>query len=202
MGRICVMAKAPVAGQVKTRLARSLGDEGALVAHIELAERTLGCVERTGFDVELWIGEACDTPLVATWCERYDLVLMKQPVGDLGVRMLAALDKAVVEKTSALIIGTDIPTLTPVYLLQAMSALDDADLVLGPVEDGGYCLIGAKRSYPQLFNDMLWSTSGVYAETVRRAQEAKLRLHAMPELWDVDRLSDWERYLDYRKRAG
>jgi len=63
---------------------------------------------------------------------------------------------------------------------------DGADVVIGPVEDGGYVLIGLARPQPRLFADMPWSTSTVRDATLRRAAELGLHVVVLKELWDVD----------------
>jgi glycosyltransferase A (GT-A) superfamily protein (DUF2064 family) len=67
--------------------------------------------------------------------------------------------------------------------------------VLGPASDGGYWLIGLRRSRPALFHNMPWSTDQVFAETLRRADAAHLRVHRLRELVDVDTIEQWQKFL-------
>ena len=87
---------------------------------------------------------------------------------------------------SPIVIGSDCPVLDAAYLRSAAVAVARADLVTGPVADGGYVLIGMRQPRPELFLRMAWSTSTVHAETLARAKTAGLRTIVLSELWDVD----------------
>ena len=95
----------------------------------------------------------------------------------------------------AIIIGTDCPLMSPAYIAQAESALETADVVLGPAEDGGYVLIGCKRAEPALFRDIDWGTDQVLEQTLRAASQAQRSVAVLDTLWDVDRPEDWQRFL-------
>jgi rSAM/selenodomain-associated transferase 1 len=88
------------------------------------------------------------------------------------------------------IVSSDSPTLPRAVFDEAFAALDDHDLVLGPTLDGGYYLIGLKQAQPHLFEGIAWSTAVVYAQTLERAAERGLRVHATPEWHDVDGVAD------------
>ena len=77
---------------------------------------------------------------------------------------------------------------------EAISRLGRADAVLGPVEDGGYCLIGMNAPHPTLFRSIEWSTHGVVEQTLERAAEAGLRVALLDTLWDVDDYADYLRW--------
>ena len=110
--------------------------------------------------------------------------------------MLAALEAA---RGPALVIGTDCPALRPEHLRAAADALvSGVDVVVVPVDDGGYALIGMRKPQPRLFADMPWSTAGVMAETRRRLTGLSLSWREPARLWDVDRPEDLERL----KREG
>ena len=66
-------------------------------------------------------------------------------------------------------------------------------MVLGPSDDGGYYLIGVRRLYPELFDDMPWSTPQVYDETLKRTAESGLRVASLPAWYDVDTPAEFER---------
>jgi len=189
---IAVLAKAPVAGFAKTRLIPELGAHGAAA----LQEAT----------TELAVEAACGASLgpVTLWCTpddrhvsfrelaaRLPLMLARQPDGDLGRRMLTAMESA---KGPVLVIGTDCPALTADHLIAAAEALQrGADVVALPVEDGGYALIGSRVPQPALFEAMPWSTAEVMGETRRRIVTAGLRSYELPLLWDVDVPADLDR---------
>jgi rSAM/selenodomain-associated transferase 1 len=186
---VAILAKAPLPGLAKTRLIPALGREGAALLQARLIARTLAtaCAAAIG-PVRLW--GAPDEAHFRELVRRHPVELARQAGGDLGARMLAALRPA----CPALVIGTDCPALEPKHLQHAAEALRDrADAVIIPAEDGGYVLIGLRRSQPDLFADMPWGTATVTAETRRRAAALGLAVHELPALWDVDVPQDLER---------
>ena len=88
------------------------------------------------------------------------------------------------------------------YVAQAEAALDTADVVVGPAEDGGYVLIGLKRAEPALFRGIDWGTDQVLEQTLGAASQAHCSIAMLATLWDVDRPEDWQRFLalDPRKQ--
>ena len=187
MKRLAIFARAPVLGQVKTRLAAKIGEQNALAAYRELVTSTLTALgPGTGmFAPEIWVaGESED---VDEWRARFPVFV--QPPGDLGTRMAAAFEAGVTA-----LVGCDIPPLTASYVDDALAALADADLVLGPTEDGGYCLIAMPAPHPEVFADIPWSTKDVLAATRRAA--AHLRVTVLAPLWDVDDATGLARWRD------
>jgi uncharacterized protein len=189
---IAILAKAPVAGFAKTRLAPALGLEGAASLQARLVARAVAtaCAAATG-RVTLWGAPDVAHPLFAMLAARHQLRLARQGDGDLGARMLAA---AAAADGPALVIGTDCPLLEPQHLRDAATHLrQGSDAVLIPAEDGGYVLIGLNRPQPRLFADMAWSASNVLAETRRRLAEDRLTVRELPVLWDIDFAGDLAR---------
>ena len=122
-------------------MARVVGDDVALAVYDRLLTRTLVRLApgRGRFEPEIWLeGTTSDARFKG-------FRVIPQPQGDLGSRMAAAFDAGVTA-----LVGTDIPVLTAGYVDRALAALDDVDLVIGPVEDGGYCLIAMKAPHPRV----------------------------------------------------
>src|SRR6202011_100262 len=189
---LAILAKAPVAGSVKTRLIPALGAAGAAALHARLIERTVetACAAAVG-PVTLWVTPAPPHPCFAALASHFPIALAVQPEGDLGARMLAACEAAA---GPAIVIGSDCPALTPSHLRQAADVLRDGhDVVVIPAEDGGYVLIGSRQPQPELFTGMTWSTDQVMAQTRRRLAHADLTWRELPPLWDVDRPEDLAR---------
>jgi rSAM/selenodomain-associated transferase 1 len=186
---IAILAKAP--GLAKTRLQSVLGEEGTAALQARLIARTLETARAAGTGpVTLWASPDTTHPALRTIALRPGLSLARQPEGDLGERMRVALASA----CPALVIGTDCPALTADHLRAAADVLRSGiDVVVVPVEDGGYALIGAREAYPQLFNDLAWSTATVMADTRRRMTETDLTWRELEQLWDVDVPEDLER---------
>ncbi len=191
-----VFAKAPVAGAVKTRLIPALGARGAARLQARLTRFTLERVAAaTSGPIELWCAPDAHHPFFARCRREYPLTLHTQPNGDLGTRMhhaLACTLSAGAERV--LLVGTDCPARGPGDLYAACAALrTGAQIVLGPVDDGGYTLIGIRQSVPEVFAGIPWGTDEVLACTRRRLAERGLRAVELPLTWDVDRAADLER---------
>jgi hypothetical protein len=154
-----------------------------------LLARTLivACEAATG-PVTLWV-----TPDESSFRELVrglPIRLARQPSGDLGARMSAA----VAEEAPVLIIGTDCPVLKARHLRDAAGLLrDGADAVLIPAEDGGYVLIGMRSPHPGVFTGVTWSSPAVLAQTRQRLRDLNLGLAEFPPLWDIDVPQDLER---------
>ncbi len=194
--RLAVFARFPEPGRVKTRLIPALGPEGAARLHTEMARHTLGRVDELErmrpVSVEVWFAGGDAVRMRTAFGERR---YRPQPEGDLGVRMASAFEAILSTSRSAAIIGTDCPALNATILAEALDALDDHDLVLGPATDGGYYLIGLRRPVPELFDQMPWGTSTVLDETMARADRLGLSVHRLAALDDVDEPGDlpaWE----------
>jgi uncharacterized protein len=184
---LIVFAKAPVAGEAKTRLIPELGADGAARLAHWLLERTL----RTAIDSGVGPLELCaapDTshPAIAAWAGQPGVTLAVQGEGDLGARMARALDRALQIHRRALLFGTDAPRLDATVLRQAMRSLDTHDAVFVPAVDGGYALVGLRRPVPQLFDAMPWSTSRVMACARERLQASGLDHAELAPLHDID----------------
>jgi rSAM/selenodomain-associated transferase 1 len=191
VARIQVFAKAPTAGHVKTRLFPAIDGKAAALLHRRLVRHALetACDAAPG-RVELHCSPSTDHPFFAKCAVRHDLALLRQCEGDIGVRMAYAL-RAAAPDNLLLLIGTDCPARTVADLLAAIEALESGcDAVLGPVEDGGYSLIGLSRFKAQLFDGIAWSTDQVLAQTLTRLRHYDFRVRMLPARWDVDRPDD------------
>ena len=127
-------------------------------------------------EVRAWLGE--------------DVTLMPQVAGDLGHRMRCALDAALEVASEACVVGTDVPDLTAGLVEEAFEGLSNADLVIGPAEDGGYYLLALKRPIPELFEGVPWSTAEVLSRTLAAARRLGLEARTLETLRDVDTLDD------------
>jgi rSAM/selenodomain-associated transferase 1 len=188
--RIAVFAKAPVAGEVKTRLAALLGAAGAASLHAGLARRALATAVRSGLGpVELWCAPDAADPFFAQCAREFGVTLRRQEGADLGERMA----NAFADSTPLLVIGSDCPALDAAHLLAAAQALSSHDVVIQPAEDGGYVLIGLSKPAPALFRGIEWSAPTVMARTRERIAASGLRCRELAALWDVDRPEDYAR---------
>lgn len=192
---ILVFARAPVSGQVKTRLANDIGDAAALAAYERLGracwDSVLGARRATGCRAHVVYTPENGEARVRGWLSEAD-VYEAQQGGDLGDRMSAAVAAALGGGARRVVlVGTDCPALSASLLVEAFAALDDADVVLGPATDGGYYLIGMASACTEVFADVPWSTARTLEVTLLRAAAAGLRVKQLERLSDVDTAADW-----------
>lgn len=197
----CVLqfAKWPIPGHVKTRLAKEIGDDKALQAHIELMSyvaKALSGVEGVRhtvyFDREL--GSPPPGWLLALNDCAPDIGFARQSGDDLGARMLNAAHENLAVFDSVVIVGSDCPSVDRHYVEAAFEKLRDHDLVLGPAEDGGYVLIGFSRIEAGLFNGLIWGSDQVLKQTSANASRLGMTLALLDVRWDVDEYEDFIRW--------
>ena len=183
---VLVFARAPQPGRAKTRLAPKLGAWGAARLHARLTRQALctALAARCG-PVELHAAER--HAILRRYARELGVPLRLQRGRDLGERMSHALARA----RRAIVIGTDCPELRPADLARAARLLQGgAHAVVAPARDGGYVLIGARRSSPRLFEGIEWGGERVYDDTVRRLEGLRWSWRALREMQDVDRPAD------------
>lgn len=197
--RILMLARVPLLGQVKTRLARHVGAAQALQTHIELLWRNARIAAATGFHFELhYYGDLpSGSGLFRTMAVELGAELVPQVEGDIGVKMLAA---AQFQSRPSVLIGADCGDLSVSYLTRAAAELTQSEVVLGPAEDGGYVLVGQRQPLAELFTDIDWGTDAVMQQTRQRLQDSDISYAELPLRWDVDGVEDLRRY--WRKNAA
>lgn len=197
---VVVFARAPVPGQVKTRLIPALGPRRAAALHRRLIRETLAKAVESGVGPVTLAGHPRgDHPFFACCAARYGVSLLSQEGADLGERMGEALKRALDRTPMALLVGSDCPPLAVEDLQAAAAALGrGADAVLVPAEDGGYVLIGLRRLEPELFSGIPWGSAHVFRETLGRLGRLGWRVVQLPERWDLDRPEDLARLWAWR----
>ncbi len=196
---VAVLARAPVPGAAKTRLAPRLGLEGAAALQRRLTLRTLTTATGAAVGpVSLFCAPDRSHPFFDECRQRFGIPLHDQCAGNVGTRMLHAFDVLLRAHDRVLLVGTDCPALTPDRIRHAAALLDDHDAVVWPVEDGGYVLIALRQAAPELFEGVDWSTPQVMAQTRERLQRLGWRWAEPAALWDVDRPEDYDRLVDSR----
>lgn len=191
---VALVAKAPVPGRVKTRCCPPLTPRAAAEVYRGFLFDEVALVGRLR-DAAPGIILPPDTDAAAL--DGLDLAgfwIRRQRVAGLTDALAGTVAEGLARGHDRVIIcGTDNPSLPPRILDQAVAALDDHDLVIGPATDGGYYLIGLRRPAPALFENMVWSTPTVFAETLARADQARLRTACLPVWYDVDTADDLRR---------
>jgi len=199
---IGLMARYPRLGQVKTRLARSIGAEAALRVYKSLLAQScelVASLKSADFCRTAFVTPEEDRAMFESEYPGFDSYCQQQGA-DLGKRMMKALEKmgAISGAGKLLLIGADCPQLDDGLICEASRLLSHDDLVFGPSTDGGYYLIGAKKVYPELFSGINWGTSSVMTETFTAAKSLGLSIALLPELRDLDDEHDFS----YFERAG
>jgi rSAM/selenodomain-associated transferase 1 len=188
---LMVFARAPVAGECKTRLVPALGSEGAAALQRHLSRRALEVAaqwrERTPRAlVELWCAPDHGHPFFAECARDFRVTLRDQPAGDLGARMWLALMEARRAGRLPVLIGTDCPWIDAAAIAGLHTALATSDCAFIAAEDGGYVAVGMARAVPELFAGVAWGTAQVMAQTRERARRAGASLAGTGRLPDVD----------------
>lgn len=188
-GCICVFAKPPAPGRVKTRLVPLLGSRGAA----ELA---------TAFLQDSWTAITAlpwAQPVLASTEEgrpdglRGPVEVWLQEAGDLGVRLENIVRRALCNHPYAIVIGADSPGLPAKFLEQAREALAQVDAVIGPCEDGGFYLLGLRNCPEGLLSGIPWSAAKTFEETIAKIRAAGLTTQVLGPWFDVDTAKDLEK---------
>lgn len=199
--RIALMAKAPVPGLAKTRLAPALGAAGAAaLAEALLRHAVAQASAAAPGRVTLWAAPDAGHPVFAGLAQQHRLALAVQPATpDLGARMATVFSTAFAAGPGPLLLmGSDIPALDAATLQAAAAALQTQPVVFVPALDGGYALVGlrgdAARRHPgllaTLFEGMVWSTATVMATTRTRLAALDVVAAELPAVPDIDEPAD------------
>lgn len=185
---LVIFSKNPEKGQVKTRLARSVGEERALEVYEILREHTVRVTE--GVESERMIYYSRFIPASDLFLTE-KFVPKVQKGEDLGERMFHAIEAGFEAGFGhVVLIGTDCYELSREILDEAFSALERSGAVIGPATDGGFYLIGLNRVLPELFLNRQWSTPEVFKESTTILNRFAIAYERLPELSDIDTFED------------
>ncbi len=176
----------------KRRVWSKLGARGAAALHRALVRRTLASARASGGTVELWCAPDTSHGFFAACRREFGVRLRRQPAGDLGRRMALALARALREGAGvAVLVGSDCPGFTPRDFTDAVAALVTRDCVLQPSSDGGYVLIGARRSERRALAGIAWSSGRELRQTRRRFAALDMDWRELRVLRDIDTPVDY-----------
>ena len=192
---LIVFIKNPVLGKVKTRLARTIGNEKALQVYLDLVEITKEAVTDKEFDLYVYYSDSVDYQ--DDW-GRFPEKHAQQGV-DLGERMRNAF-KEVFKKNHdrIIIIGSDCPDVSYSLIDKAFNLLIYSDIVIGPSDDGGYYLLGMNGLNNFMFEYMPWSTEKLLDKTKSKIEEHQLSLIEMETLNDIDNIDDLKQFEQFK----
>lgn len=175
-------------GKVKTRLAKTIGDDKALIIYIHLLNKTADIVVETNAHKAVFYSEYIEEAdeFMVPMFQKY-----LQNGNDLGDKMKNAFIKAFSRGyQKVVIIGSDCYDLSTEILNNAFEKLNSSDVVLGPATDGGYYLLGMKQLHKSFFTNKEWSTNNVLVDTLIDIKNEKLTYALLPTLNDIDTEED------------
>jgi len=190
---LIIFVKAPRAGHVKTRIAEAIGPQPACDAYLTLVAILIGNL-RTLPNVQVRYSPDDAYLEIPQWVQP-TWTTAPQGDGDLGERLKAGFRAGFASGAErVVIIGSDSPDVTREDIESAWEALSNRDAVIGPAEDGGYWLIGLRSEQPSLFENIPWSSSKVFEATIARTRAAKLSIHTLRQLPDIDTIEDLRKF--------
>ena len=195
---LIVFTRNPELGKVKTRLAKTIGDQKALDIYRLLLEHTKKTIQNIDCDKAVYYSEAIQGNDI--W-EKSKFQKYLQNGKDLGHRMHNAFDNAFNKGyKKVVIIGTDIIDLQPNQINEALRVLENHDVVIGPAKDGGYYLLGLKKLHPDIFKNKKWGTETIFQETMQDLDNVDV--HLLVDLNDIDTYDDLKQYKELIKHIN
>lgn len=187
---IILTTRIPINASCKTRLSPLLGPDERCLLQQAMIEDELEAIRQTGLPCLAFI-----TPMEAAGHMKTlmgpEATLFPQTGGGLGQIMLNAFRSAFeAGYKPCILVGSDIPQLEAGDFLEAIEALQESDVVLGPTEDGGYCLIGMNEPCPEAFDVQSYSTGSVLDETIRSLENTGKKVSLVKEHEDIDTPDD------------
>ena len=184
---LIIFTRNPELGKVKSRLAKSIGNEKALQIYKELLAHTRKISENLDADKHLYYTNEISNS------DAWDASIYEKKIqvtGDLGIKMGNAFESAfLLGYEKVIIIGSDIYDLTQSHIEYAFACLDKTDTVIGPALDGGYYLLGLKMYIPSVFKNKNWGSDSVLKDTVEDL-DTKFSISFLETLNDIDVISD------------
>lgn len=199
---VIIMSRIPEPGFTKTRMLNIINGHECAEFHRACLRDICRAVRNTGMEAYLYFtGDQNDyqegkcsksdrDPWGLTTADYTYLTMRRQKGADLGERMLNAAHEVLVRHDSVILLGSDMPSLTPGLLEETRERLQKHDLIIGPAEDGGYYLLGCKRVYAELFKDIPWGTGEVLKATLQAAVKNSISLDQLAEHNDIDTWPD------------
>jgi len=193
-----IFVKEPRAGEVKTRLCPPLTATQAAELYAIALQETIERMAAGPWSLQLFVAGT------ESWfAERFSALPRHPQVGsDLGARMQQALQQLLIENERAALIGSDSPDLPLALIKQAFAELASHQAVSVPAADGGYVLIGARKSCPPLFEAIPWSTAGVLQATRERALACGIDYVEIGGWEDIDDANSLKRLLQRSPQAA
>lgn len=182
---LIVFVKNIILGKVKTRLAKTVGDNMAFNVYKELVDITEDCSKKVAANKHIYFS---DVVINSLWVD--ELKFIQEGV-DLGERMQNAFEKGFNDGYERIVlIGSDLPDISPEIIQKGFDALENNEVVFGPAEDGGYYLVGMSNPQFSVFQKKQWSTEGLLKETMIELNEKGIKIALLKTLNDIDTFED------------
>jgi rSAM/selenodomain-associated transferase 1 len=200
---IILFTKAPEPGLVKTRLISALGRNNAAAIYRQFLDQTLETLHRSALaPMAIYCSPSTHHPWFQFVKNQYGVTLYEQQPGDLGQRMDTAISTVLEDTESCVLIGGDCPTLLAGDIDEALAALaNGCEIVLGPAQDGGYYLLGARHVISPYLENIDWGSASVFAETSQRLDRDCVKWHCLTMRADIDTIEDYENYIANKNNA-
>jgi rSAM/selenodomain-associated transferase 1 len=182
---LIVFVKNIILGKVKTRLAKTVGDNMAFDVYKELVDITEACSKKVTATKHIYFS---DVVINSLWVDELKFV---QEGVDLGERMQKAFEKGFSEGYERIVlIGSDLPDISDQIIQEGLDCLEKNEVVFGPAEDGGYYLVGMNKPHFSVFQNKEWSTEGLLKTTLSELNERKIKVGLLKTLNDIDTFED------------
>jgi rSAM/selenodomain-associated transferase 1 len=186
MNTLIIFVKYPLAGSVKTRLAKDIGNENAVSFYKKCINALVEEHSNAPYDVIYAINSA-----EHDWSDYIESnQMIVQANGSLTEKLSDVFEKV---DSPTIVIGSDLPDLNQDDILQAFESLKKNDCVIGPAKDGGYYLIGMKKYY-EVFDGIDWSTEKVFEQTMKQLLEKKAKVVLLETKEDIDTGEEYKRF--------
>ncbi len=194
---IIIFVRYPEEGKVKTRLALTIGKHYAKELYKIIAQKIVSEVKRVrNSRIYLFSSEKVEIQQVRKWL-RGNFQFTYQEGKSLGERMSNAFMRLLANGSNkTILIGTDIPDIGKEIIENASNMLDIYDIVIGPTLDGGYYLLGMKKLFNTLFEEIQFSINSVFSQTILQIEKLGLSYYILPELQDIDTEEDLAYWLN------
>ncbi len=193
--RLIMMTRAPVAGQVKSRLAKSIGNRRAAAVYRNMVQVQISKLLAANIcPLELHVCPQVRHPFFMAMRRAGVVRVERQQGNNLGSRMHHALRSGLQRAEAVTLIGADVPGISVEQIEQVCTLLSSRDeLIIMPAADGGYGLLGMRNTDAGLFRAVHWGTQQVCKQTLRRAAQLGINYRLFSSCYDIDYQRDLAR---------
>jgi rSAM/selenodomain-associated transferase 1 len=182
---LIVFVKNNILGKVKTRLAKTVGDNKAFEVYKQLVDITEECSLKVDSDKHIYFSEKV---INSKWVDELKFVQQGNSLGD---RMSNAFENGFKQGyEKVILIGSDLPEISPSIIQEGFDKLEKSEVVFGPAEDGGYYLIGMKKPRKFIFENKPWSETGLLEITLDELGKQDVSFSLLQTLNDIDTFED------------